>query len=361
MRSHSPASEELDSPYVDGDARVAAWAHDALALMLPAAILCRPGLRRAVRGLRRRPERRGPRAPPRAGTRRPLGEASESGSTLTLLPSRAWPFPSRSSPIRAQPSAAQPTRSAPRPQTRAPSATARACRTACARSAVATRGAVVADRLAAQLRRRSPMVTVAVDGNGADLGPAEVARGASPAAQRRARAAVRSRADSSVADGVELIDAPVSIAKAPDPAYAVDTPEASIVQAARAVATAVHRRSSRADRPARRSPRASSTSSATAASTVRRWHFRSRARARPVLLLDVGANVTCRPEHLVQFAHMGSAFAQAVLGISPRAWRCCRMARSRPREPRNSRRFTSASAATAAPACASSATSRAPT
>jgi phosphate acyltransferase len=35
-----------------------------------------------------------------------------------------------------------------------------------------------------------------------------------------------------------------------------------------------------------------------------------------VLLLDVGANVTCRPEHLVQFAHMGSAFAQAVMGLS---------------------------------------------
>ncbi len=41
--------------------------------------------------------------------------------------------------------------------------------------------------------------------------------------------------------------------------------------------------------------------------------------AAPVLLLDVGANVTCRPEHLVQFAHMGSAFAHAVMGIdSPR-------------------------------------------
>jgi glycerol-3-phosphate acyltransferase PlsX len=39
----------------------------------------------------------------------------------------------------------------------------------------------------------------------------------------------------------------------------------------------------------------------------------------PLLLLDVGANVICRPEHLVQFAHMGSAFAQAMLGIeSPR-------------------------------------------
>ena len=38
-----------------------------------------------------------------------------------------------------------------------------------------------------------------------------------------------------------------------------------------------------------------------------------------MLLLDVGANVTCRPEHLVQFAHMGSAFAQAVMGMpSPR-------------------------------------------
>jgi glycerol-3-phosphate acyltransferase PlsX len=37
--------------------------------------------------------------------------------------------------------------------------------------------------------------------------------------------------------------------------------------------------------------------------------------AKPVLLLDVGANVTCRPEHLVQFAHMGSAFAQAVMRL----------------------------------------------
>ena len=40
-----------------------------------------------------------------------------------------------------------------------------------------------------------------------------------------------------MADGVEVVDAPVSIAKAPDPVRAVrSTPEASIVQAARAVA-----------------------------------------------------------------------------------------------------------------------------
>src|SRR5437588_616275 len=37
--------------------------------------------------------------------------------------------------------------------------------------------------------------------------------------------------------------------------------------------------------------------------------------AAPVLLLDVGANVSCRPEHMVQFAHMGSAFSKAVMGI----------------------------------------------
>ena len=41
--------------------------------------------------------------------------------------------------------------------------------------------------------------------------------------------------------------------------------------------------------------------------------------AGPLTLVDVGANVSCRPEHLVQFAHMGSAFASAVLGnASPR-------------------------------------------
>jgi glycerol-3-phosphate acyltransferase PlsX len=38
-----------------------------------------------------------------------------------------------------------------------------------------------------------------------------------------------------------------------------------------------------------------------------------------VTLVDVGANVECRPEHLVQFAHMGAALVQVVLGIeSPR-------------------------------------------
>jgi glycerol-3-phosphate acyltransferase PlsX len=36
---------------------------------------------------------------------------------------------------------------------------------------------------------------------------------------------------------------------------------------------------------------------------------------RPCLLLDAGANADCQPFHLLQFAHMGNTFMQAVFGI----------------------------------------------
>jgi phosphate acyltransferase len=39
------------------------------------------------------------------------------------------------------------------------------------------------------------------------------------------------------------------------------------------------------------------------------------ARNGPMLVLDAGANVDCKPEWIAQFAIMGSAYAQAVLGI----------------------------------------------
>jgi phosphate acyltransferase len=162
------------------------------------------------------------------------------------------------------------------------------------------------------------MVTVAVDAGGADLGPAEVAAGASAAAAGGVRVLLFGPAAEvgPVDDGVEVIDAPVSIAKAKDPAYAVrSTPEASIVQAARAVA----------EGRAQAFVSGGSTGTALAAGlfNVRRDRGIYRPALAlplpmlagpPVLLLDVGANVSCRPEHLVQFAHMGSAFSQAVLG-----------------------------------------------
>ena len=37
---------------------------------------------------------------------------------------------------------------------------------------------------------------------------------------------------------------------------------------------------------------------------------------RPGVLLDIGANADCKPENLVQFAHMGRAYAQVVLGVA---------------------------------------------
>src|SRR5687767_8804163 len=37
-------------------------------------------------------------------------------------------------------------------------------------------------------------------------------------------------------------------------------------------------------------------------------------RGRPAVLLDAGANVECRPQHLLQFAVMGSAYARVALG-----------------------------------------------
>ncbi len=37
--------------------------------------------------------------------------------------------------------------------------------------------------------------------------------------------------------------------------------------------------------------------------------------AGPLLLLDAGANVDCRPEHLVQFAHLGHIYATNLMGI----------------------------------------------
>jgi phosphate acyltransferase len=164
------------------------------------------------------------------------------------------------------------------------------------------------------------MVTVAVDAGGADLGPAEVAAGAARAAAAGSGVLLFGPAGEigQLPSGVEVVDAPMSIAKAADPAFAVrSTPDASIVQAARAVA----------EGQADALVSGGSTGAALAAGLFNLRRDRGIFRpalalpvpmpgAQPVLLLDVGANVSCRPEHLVQFAHMGAAFAQAVMGIA---------------------------------------------
>ena len=170
-------------------------------------------------------------------------------------------------------------------------------------------------------RGEASPVTVAVDANGADLGPAEVAAGAAIAARAGVRTLLFGPAaafgEIDAPDGlVEIVDAPVSIAKVRDPvAAARSTKDASIVLAARAVAEG------RADALVS----GGSTGAALAAGllNVKRAHGIYRPAlaiplpvpGRPVTLLDVGANAEVRPEHLVQFAFMGAALATTILGV----------------------------------------------
>ena len=164
-----------------------------------------------------------------------------------------------------------------------------------------------------------PAPVVAVDCNGADLGPAEVAAGASLAAARGVRVVLFGPAAElgELPAHVEVVDAPVSIAKSDDPASAArGTPDASIVQATRAVAAG----------RAQALVCAGGTGAALAAGlfNIRRMRGIYRpALALPlplprgaVTLLDVGANAEARREHLVQFAFMGAALATSVLGVA---------------------------------------------
>ena len=140
---------------------------------------------------------------------------------------------------------------------------------------------------------------IAVDANGADGGPSLVAEGA-----RRS--------------GVpfELYESPVWISNEEEPVRSVRSkPDASVVQAARAVA----------EGRASAVVSAGSTGAMLAACTLYVKRIKGVHRpavallvpvpGRPTLLLDVGANVEVRPEHLVQFAYMGAAFMEAVHGL----------------------------------------------
>jgi glycerol-3-phosphate acyltransferase PlsX len=160
---------------------------------------------------------------------------------------------------------------------------------------------------------------IAVDCNGADLGPGEVAAGAALAAARGARVILFGPAAElgEPASGVEIVDAPASIAKSADPASAVRAnTDASIVQAARAVASG----------RAQALVCAGGTGAALAAGLFNIKRTRGIYRpalalplpvpGSPVTLLDVGANAVVRREHLVQFAFMGAALSSTVLGVT---------------------------------------------
>jgi phosphate acyltransferase len=165
----------------------------------------------------------------------------------------------------------------------------------------------------------SAEVVVAVDANGADLGPAEVAAGAALAAREGVHVLLFGPAAEMAVQrqrGVEVVDAPLSIAKSSDPARAARaSPDASIVQATRAVA----------EGRAQALVCAGGTGAALAAGlfNIKRApgiHRPALALVLPVpgravTLLDVGANAQARAEHLVQFAFMGAALARVLLDV----------------------------------------------
>ncbi|HEY5054289.1 MAG TPA: phosphate acyltransferase PlsX [Solirubrobacterales bacterium] len=166
-------------------------------------------------------------------------------------------------------------------------------------------------------------VTVALDGFGAEQGFDVLAAGARLAAADGIRLRVFGPPDELGLDGVEGIEVvPISesIANEEDPVPAVRAKkEASVVRAARDVA----------EGNSAALVSAGSTGATMAAATfgLRRLQGVQRPAlavqlpvpGKPVLFLDVGANVEVRAQHLVQFAFLGAAFSQAVLGVaSPR-------------------------------------------
>jgi len=162
-------------------------------------------------------------------------------------------------------------------------------------------------------------VTVALDGFGAEQGFGALAEGARMAAADGIRLRIfgppeRLRVDG--VDGIEIVPTTEWIANDEDPVPAVRTrKEASVVRAARDVAEG--------DSEAMVSPGSTGATMAAATFGLRRLRGVQRPAlavrlpipGKPVLFLDVGANVEVRAQHLVQFAFLGAAFSEAVLGV----------------------------------------------
>jgi len=162
-------------------------------------------------------------------------------------------------------------------------------------------------------------VTVALDGFGAERGFDVLAKGARMAATEGICLQVFGPPDAlglSGVDGVEVVATEKWIGNEDDPVPAVRAKkDASVVRAAAAVAAG----------EADAMVSAGSTGATMAAATfgLRRLQGVQRPAlavqlpvpSKQVLFLDVGANSAVRPQHLVQFAFLGTAFSEAVLGV----------------------------------------------
>ena len=162
-------------------------------------------------------------------------------------------------------------------------------------------------------------VTVALDGFGAEQGFDVLAQGARMAAADGIGIRVfgpPAELGLEGVDGIEVVPTEEWIGNEEDPVTAVRaTKEASVVRAAADVAEG------RA--AAMVSPGSTGATMAAATFGLRRLKGVQRPAlavqlpvpGKAVLFLDVGANIEVRAQHLVQFAFLGAAFSQAVLGV----------------------------------------------
>jgi glycerol-3-phosphate acyltransferase PlsX len=159
------------------------------------------------------------------------------------------------------------------------------------------------------------MIRVAVDALGGDRGPDDIVAGAADAASPELQPIIYGPVGLDT-DGLPLVETVGAIDMDDSPVDAVRAkPDSSLVRAVRAVANG------EADTVVS----AGSTGAMLAASLlhIRRLPGVHRpaigvvlpGRQGPTVLIDAGANADARPEHLVQFGHMGAEFAHDILGI----------------------------------------------
>jgi glycerol-3-phosphate acyltransferase PlsX len=164
-----------------------------------------------------------------------------------------------------------------------------------------------------------PKIRVAVDAMGGDRAPEEIVAGALAAASDSVEPVLFGRHDElePIAEGLDIVHADDIVAMDEKPSDAArEKRESSMFAACRAVG----------EGDAQAVVSAGNTGAMLAAGLleIRRLPDVHRpAIAVPLpsiggtsVLIDAGANADARPEHLVQFGHMGSVFAEEILGIS---------------------------------------------